>query len=361
MTATEIDMEKVGAFAQQVGGVLAGGATTAMMVVGDRAGLYAALAGAGPVTSEQLARLTDTSERYVREWLAQQAAVGFVGYDPDPRTFTLPPEHAAVLASDDSPASMIGAAPLISGLHRRTDELAEAFRSGRGIAWSAQDPATFEATERFFRVGYRNSLVDEWIPALDGVHEKLRSGGTVADIGCGHGAATILLAVAYPASRFVGYDVHEESVRIANARAAEAGVAGRVRFEVDHCHGYPADGYDLVTFFDALHDLGDPVGAAAHARRALADDGTLMLVEPRAADDLGTTLATVPLAAVNYAASTFLCTPNSLSQPVGLALGSQAGEARLRDVLTEAGFGTVRRAAENDFNMVLEARGGSAG
>lgn len=355
---TGIDMTKVGAFAQQVGGMLAGGATAAMMVVGDRLGLYAAMAQAGPVTSAQLGHATGTSERYVREWLAQQAAVGFVTYDPDGHTFALPPEHAAVLASDDSPAAMIGAAPLISGMHRRTDELAEAFRSGKGIAWGEQDPATFESVERFFRVSYRNGLISEWIPALDGVHEKLLSGGAVADVGCGHGAALIMLAETYPASRFVGYDIHEPSIKIANKRAAEAGVAERVHFEVNHCHGYPDEDYDLVTFFDTLHDLGDPVGAAVHARRALADGGTLMLVEPRAGDDLATTLATIPLAPVSYAASTFMCTPNSLSQPVGLALGSQAGEARLREVLTEAGFGSVRRAAENDFNMVIEARAG---
>lgn len=358
MTTTEIDIQQVGAFAQQVGGMLAGGATAAMMVVGDRLGLYTALAESGPSTSSELARTTGTSERYVREWLAQQAAVGFVRYDPEWATFELPPDHAAVLASDESPAAMIGAAPLISGLHRRTDELADAFRTGEGIPWGEQDSAIFESTERFFRVSYRNSLVSEWIPALDGIHEKLLAGGTVADIGCGHGAALILLAEAYPAARFVGYDVHEPSIEIASERAARAGVAERVRFEVNHCHGYPAEDYDLVTFFDAFHDLGDPVGAAEHARRALADNGTLMLVEPRAADDLATTLATVPLAAINYAASTFLCTPNSLSQPVGMALGSQAGEVRLRDVLTEAGYGTVRRAAENDFNMVIEARTG---
>lgn len=353
-----IDIEQVGAFAQQVGGMIAGGATTAMMVLGDRLGLYAALAESGPCTSDDLARATGTSERYVREWLAQQAAVGFVSFDPDRSTFALPAEHAVVLASDDSPAAMIGAAPLISGLHRRTDEIIEAFRSGNGIGWGEQDRTVFESTDRFFGLGYRASLISEWIPALDGVQEKLRSGATVADIGCGRGTAVILLAEAYPSSQFVGYDLHEPSITIAAERAAAAGLAGRVRFEVNSCRGYPAAGYDLVTFFDAFHDLGDPVGAAAHARRALAEDGTLMLVEPRAGDDLAETLATIPLAAVSYAASTFLCTANSLSQPVGLALGSQAGEARLREVLHEAGYDTVRRAAENDLNMVLEARDG---
>lgn len=355
MTTTEIDMQQVQAFAEQVGGALTGGATAAMMVVGDRLGLYAALARSGPVTSTELADLTGTHERYVREWLAQQAAVGFLDHTPGPETFALSPERAAVLASDDSPAAMIGAAPLISGLHRRTDELIEAFRTGAGIGWGEQDPTVFETTERFFGVSYRNSLVPEWIPALDGVHDKLAAGAYVADIGCGHGAPLILLAEAYPASRFVGFDIHEPSIVTARERAADAGVADRVTFEVSFCQGYPQDGYDLIAFFDAFHDLGDPGAAAAYAKAALADDGTLMLVEPRAGDDLATTISTVPVAGLNYAASTFLCTPNSLSQPGGVALGAQAGERRLREVLDGAGFGSVRRAAENPFNMVLEA------
>lgn len=356
MTTTVIDMEKVGAFAEQVAGVITGGATTALMVVGDRLGLYAALARTGPTTSVELAEQTDTHERYVREWLAQQTAIGFLVHDPEEQTFTLPAEHAAVLASDESPVAMIGAAPLATGLHRRVDEVTQAFRTGHGIAWGDQDPTIFEATERFFAISYRNSLLPEWIPALDGVHEKLTAGAYVADIGCGHGAALILLAEAYPKARFVGFDVHEGSIVTARRRAAEAGVSDRVSFEVSFCEGYPQDGYDLITFFDAFHDLGDPSAAATYARAALADDGTLMLVEPRAGDDLVTTLRTVPVAALNYAASTFLCTANSLSQPGGAALGSQAGERRLREILTASGFAAVRRAAENPFNMVVEAK-----
>ena len=356
MTMKNIDMDRVGAFAEHVAGVITGGATTAMMVVGDRLGLYAELARTSPTTSAELARRTGTEERYVREWLAQQTAVGFLAHDPEHQTFTLPPEHAAVLASDDSPAAMIGAVPLTTGMHRGVDDVIEAFRSGRGIPWGDQDPTIFETMERFFRVSYRNSLLPEWIPALDGVHEKLTAGAYVADIGCGHGAALILLAQAYPASRFVGFDVHEPSIVTARKRAADAGVADRITFEVSYCQGYPQDGYDLITFFDAFHDFGDPRAAGAYARTALADGGTLMLVEPRAGDDLSTTLATVPVAALNYAASTFLCLPNSLSQRGGAALGSQAGERRLREVLTDAGFSRVRRAAENPFNMVLEAR-----
>lgn len=283
MTTATLNMEQVGAFAQQIGGMLAGGATTAMMVVGDRTGLYAAMAAGSP-------------------WM-----------------------------------------------HRRTDQLVEAFRTGAGIPWAEQDPTTFESAERFFRVGYRNSLVSEWIPALDGVHEKLQAGARLLDVGCGRGAPLLLLAQAYPASQFLGYDAHPESIETATRRAAEAGVSDQVRFEVNFCHGYQDRDVDVITFFDAFHDLGDPVGAASHARRSLAADGTLVLVEPRAADDLATTMATIPMAALAFASSTFLCTPNSLSQPVGLALGAQAGEARLRDVLSEAGYRSIRRAAENDF------------
>ncbi|MDN5794330.1 MAG: class I SAM-dependent methyltransferase [Intrasporangium sp.] len=353
---TTPDLDRIRAFAEQVGGVITGGATTAMMVLGDRLGLYAALARSSPATSTELAEQTGTHERYVREWLAQQTAVGFVTHDATEQTFTLPREHAAVLASDDSPAAMIGAAPLATGLHRRIDEVVAAFRSGDGIPWAEQDPTIFEQTERFFRTSYRNSLVPEWIPALAGVHEKLTTGACAADIGCGRGAALILLADAYPQSRFVGFDVHEPSVVTARKRAADAGVSDRVTFEVAHCHGYPQDRYDLVMFFDAFHDLGDPLGAGAYARAALTEDGTLMLVEPRAGDDLTTTIATVPVAALGYAASTFLCMPNSLSQPGGAALGALTGERRLREVLVDAGFQTIRRVAENPFNMVLEAK-----
>lgn len=348
------DLEAVMAFAEQVAGVVTGGATTAMMVLGDRLGLYAALARSGPSTAADLARQTGTAERYVTEWLAQQTAVGFVRHDTG--IFTLPPEHAAVLATDDSPASMVSAAALATGLHRRVDVLAEAFRTGGGVSWGEQDEITFEQTERFFRIGYRTNLVPAWIPALDGVHDKLAAGASVADVGTGRGAPLILLAQAYPASRFVGYDAHPPSVAVATERAAEAGVADRVRFEVDHSHGYPQAGYDLITYFDTFHELGDPAGAAAYAREALAPDGTLMLVEPRAADDLDSTVASVPIAALGYAASTFLCVPNSLSQPGAAALGAHAGEARLTQILRDAGFSSVRTAAQSPFNLVLEAR-----
>jgi SAM-dependent methyltransferase len=352
----DLDMDKVGAFAQHVAAAITGAATTAMVVVGDELGLYRALAGTGPITPAELATETGTHERYVREWLAQQAAAGFISYDAGTGTFTLPPEHAAVLATDDSPAAMAGAALLPAGMFRGTSKIAEAFRTGHGIAWAEQDPAIFATTERFWQVSYRTSLISDWIPALKGVADRLRAGARVADIGCGHGAAVILMAREYPESRFTGYDSHPPSIEVARKRATDAGVADRVRFDTADASRYPADGYDLVCFFDTLHDLGDPVGAAAHARNALAPGGTLMLVEPLAGgDDLATNLAS-PAAALNYAASTFLCVPASLSQPVGLGLGSQAGEPQLRAVLAEAGYSHTRRIAQNQFNMVLEAR-----
>lgn len=356
MTTNELDMAQVQGFAEQVGGVLAGGATTAMMVVGDRLGLYRALARQDAMTPPELARETGTAERYVREWLAQQAAVGFVRFDRDTGRFALPPEHAAVLAGDDSPAALIGAAPMITGLHRAVDRMELAFRTGAGIPWGEQDPTIFESTERFFGAAYRTHLLSEWVPAVPGLEDRLRSGARVADVGCGRGLPLVLLAEAFPQSTFVGYDAHSGSIETARKRAADAGVADRVHFEVAHCHGYPAEGYDVITFFDAFHDLGDPVGAAAHALTALAEDGSLVLVEPLAADDLASTLETVPMAAVGFAASTFLCAPSSLSQDVGLALGSLAGEARLRQALADAGVGSVHRVAETPVHMVLQAR-----
>ena len=356
MTTTDIDTTAVQAFAQQVAGLVTGGAATAMMVVGDRLGLYAELATSGPVTSTQLAARTGCAERHLREWLAQQAATGILDHDPAERTFHLPPERAAVLAGDDSPASMIGAAPLVTGLHRGIDRLVDAYRSGAGIPWGEQDEAIFEATERFFRTGYRSFLLPQWLPALDGVEEKLTPGIDVLDAGCGHGAPLILMAQAFPASRFLGIDIHAGSVAVARQRIAEAGFADRIEVEVNHCLGYPQRGYDLITFYDVLHDLGDPTASAAYARDALAADGTVMVVEPRAGNDLTETLETIPMAALNYAASAFLCTPNALSQPGGVALGSQAGAEAVCQVLSDAGFGRVRRAADSPFHTVIEAR-----
>ncbi|MGA8048050.1 MAG: class I SAM-dependent methyltransferase [Dermatophilaceae bacterium] len=352
---TDLDPAAVQEFAAQVLEMLTGGSTVAMMVLGDRLGLYRALAAARPFTAADLAAATGTTERLVLEWLAQQAAVGIVDHDPANDTFFLPPEGAAVLATDHTPASLVGAAPMVSGMHRRVDELAEAFRTGRGLPWSEQDLTVFEATERFFGAAYRTFLVSEWVPAL-GVKKRLAAGARVADIGCGRGLPLLLLAGSFPRSRYVGYDSHKPSVDRARQHAAEEGLADRVRFEVADSTGYPPEGYDLITFFDSFHDLGDPRGAAEHARRALAPGGTLALVEPRAADDLQTTIATMPAAGFAFAASTALCIPTSLSQPVGAALGAQAGERRLRTVLEDAGFTRVRRVAETPFHLLLEAQ-----
>ncbi|KUG61499.1 hypothetical protein AVL61_00800 [Kocuria rosea subsp. polaris] len=350
MTTTRTE-DLVAQRAQEYFGLVTAAATTAMVLVGDRLGLYAALEHLGPATPGRLAAATGTHERYVREWLAQQAAAGILGYDAAEETFTLPAEWAAVLTDDGTVAACL----LPGGMFRDVDPLLEAFRTGEGIAWGEHDPVVFEQTERFWSAQYRRSLVTEWVPALDGVAERLTAGATVADVGTGHGAPLIMLAQAFPRSRFVGFDPHEPSIEIARARAAAAGVADRVSFEVAHCHEYPGHDYDLVTFVDAFHDLGDPVGAAAYARNALAPGGSLVLVELQAGDDLAANLAN-PAAPLGYAASTFLCTPNSLSQPVGLALGGQAGERALRDVLTEGGFRDVRRVADTPFNMVLQAR-----
>jgi SAM-dependent methyltransferase len=352
----ELDTAKIGAFAQQVAGALTGAATTAMVVLGDELGLYRSLAATGPATPAELATATGTHERYVREWLAQQAAAGYVSYHAATGTFTLPPEHAAVLATDDSPAAMAGAALLPAGMFRNIGKVAQAFRTGHGVEWADQDPVIFATTERFWQVSYRASLISEWIPAIDGLQVRLKAGASVADIGCGHGAALILMAREYPHSRFTGYDSHPDSIDIARQRAADANVTDRVRFDIADASRYPADGYDLICFFDTLHDLGDPVGAAAHARAALAPGGVLMLIEPlTAGDSLDANLAN-PGAALNYAASTFLCLPASLAQPVGLGLGSQAGQAQLRAVLAEAGYSHIRPVAQNQFNMVLDAR-----
>lgn len=350
-----LDMQTVETFAQEVAGQVMGAVTTAAVIVGDELGLYAALAEAGPSTPAELAARTGTHTRYLREWLAQQAASGFVRYEADTGRFTLPPEHAAVLATDDSPAAMAGAALLPAGMFRGVDRMVEAFRTGAGVPWSDHDEAIFESTERFFKVGYRNSLITDWIPALDGVDDKLTDGARVADVGTGRGAPLLLLAEAYPRSEFVGYDTHEPSIDVARERAAAAGVTDRVRFEVADATRYPVEGYDLICYFDTFHDLGDPVSAAVHARHALATDGTLMLVEPMAMDDLATNLSDNPFAAMNYGASLFLCVANSLAQPVGLALGAQAGASRLAAVLDEAGYDHVRWAAESPFHMVLEA------
>lgn len=346
-----LDMEKLEPLLGKMVSELGAAATGALVIVGDKLGLYRALAHKGPLSSEGLARATGTAERYVREWLATQAASGYVEYHADTGKFSLSPEQAAVLADEESPVFMAGGFSSLAAVYADEPRLTEAFKSGRGIGWGEHCNCLFCGTERFFRPGYKAHLVGEWLPALDGVTAKLARGGTVADVGCGHGASTILMADAYPESRFIGFDFHDKSV--AAARTA-AGDRQNVRFEVARAQDFPGARFDLVTIFDALHDMGDPVGAARRAREALKPDGTLMIVEPLAGDTLADNLN--PVGRIYYAFSTSICVPASLGQETGAALGAQAGEARLRDVLAAGGFTRIRRALSTPFNMVLEAR-----
>jgi SAM-dependent methyltransferase len=304
------------------------------------------------VTPAELGARTGTAERYVREWLSAQAARGYLSYDGDGQ-FSLPDEHAVPLTDETSPACVVDAFEIALGSVYATDKIAECFRSGGGFAWGAHDEHVLRGCERFFRPGYLNNLASAWIPALDGVEAKLAGGARVADVGCGHGASTLLLASSYPASTVVGFDAHDGSIEAARKRAADAGLAQRLHFEVASATTFSGT-YDLVCFFDCLHDMGDPVGACAHVRDHLAPGGTLMIIEPFAADDIAGNLN--PVGAAYYGFSTLLCTPSSLSQDIGAALGAQAGEARLQEIVTSAGFGPLRRVAETPFNIVIEAR-----
>ena len=341
-------MDFVGRAVDDVGALLGG----AMVVIGDKLGLYRAMKDAGYLTPAELAERTATVERYVREWLSAQAARGYVTYDGAGR-FCLPDEHAIPLTDETSPTCVIGAFEIAVGSVYATDSIAERFRSGAGFAWGDHDQHVLGGCERFFRPGYLNNLASVWIPALDGVETKLAAGGRIADVGCGHGASTILLAEAYPAATVIGFDSHEGSINAARLRAADAGLSDRVRFEVASATTFDGS-YDLICFFDCLHDMGDPTGACAHVRDHLFSDGTLMIIEPFAHDDLADNLT--PVGAAYYAFSTMLCTPSSLSQEVGAALGAQAGEARLREIVKDAGFAGLRRVAETPFNLVLEAK-----
>jgi SAM-dependent methyltransferase len=340
----------VGRVVEDLGAAMSG----VMVNVGYRLGLYRAMAGAGPLTAASLAAQTGTRERYVREWLNNQAAGGYVTYQPETDSYELPEEQAMVLGNQDSPVFMAGGFETVGAVWMGEDKLVNAFRTGQGIGWHEHHHRLFSGTEAFFRTGYKANLATQWIPALDGVAEKLGSGGVVADVGCGHGASTIVMAQAFPNSTFFGFDYHPESIRVARERAAEAGVGDRVRFEVASAKGYPANDYDLVCFMDCLHDMGDPLGAARHARGTLSSSGTVLLVEPFAGDRVEQNLT--PTGRLFYAASTAVCTPASLSQEVGAGLGAQAGEQRLAAILTEAGFSRVRRATETPFNLILEAR-----
>jgi 2-polyprenyl-3-methyl-5-hydroxy-6-metoxy-1,4-benzoquinol methylase len=331
-----------------------GAAMSAVLALtGDQLGLYKAMAGAGPLTPADLAQRTGTAERYVREWLANQAAGGYLEYDSKAGTYTLPDEQAYALANENSPVFLAGAFQVISAAFKAQPKIAENFKTGAGLGWSEQDRALFEGTERFFRPSYLGNLVASWIPSLEGVEAKLRHGAKVADVGCGHGASTILMAQAFPQTKFWGFDYHAPSIATARRRAEQAGVTDRVTFEVARSTSYPGKDYDLVAHFDCLHDMGDPVGAARHVRETLAADGTWMIVEPFAGDKVEENLN--PVGRVFYAASTMICVPASLAEQ-GPALGAQAGEARLRDVVTRGGFRRFRRATQTPFNLILEAR-----
>src|SRR5579864_9198153 len=326
----------------------------ACVVLGDKLGLYKGLAAGGPQTPADLAKRTGTTERYVREWLASQAAGGYITLDASTGRYRLSEEQAFTLADEKSPAFLPGAFQLALAATKAVPRLVEAFRSGEGMGWHEHDHELFHGTERFFRPGYAANLVSLWIPALTGVEARLKAGAKVADIGCGHGSSTVLMAQSFPKSIFVGYDYHEGSIQTARERAREAGVADRTKFEVAKAKDYPGSGYDFVTFFDCLHDMGDPVGAAKHVRSSLSPEGTWMIVEPFANDRLEQNLN--PIGRAFYSASTLLCTPASLSQEVGLALGAQAGEARMKNVVMSGGFTRFRRATETPFNLIYEAR-----
>lgn len=346
--------EEVEAFTGRFATDLAAVAHAATVVVGDRLGLYRALADVGPATPDELAAATGCDARYLEEWLNAQAASEYCRYDAATGRYHLDAAQAACLADEANPAFLAGGMAVVSSMHRDQDKVERAIATGEGVGWHEHHQDLFIGTERFFRPGYAANLTSSWIPALDGVEGKLREGAKVADVGCGHGASTILLAEAYPASTFVGSDYHAASIEVARERAAQAGVGERATFEVAPADAYSGDGYDLVCTFDALHDMGDPVGAARHVLSSLAPDGTWLLVEPNAGDRVEDNLHLV--GRIFYSASTFVCTPASRSQPVGAALGAQAGDARLREIVTEAGFTRFRRATETPFNAVLEVR-----
>ena len=342
--------ELVGKLVNDLGASLAG----ASILLGDRLGLYKAMADGEALTSAELAKKTGLHERYVREWLAGQAASGYIDYHPEKEAFSLSPEQAMAFAEEGSPAFFAGAFDVAQATYLDEPKVAEAFRTGKGVGWHEHSKCLFSGTERFFRPGYSANLASSWIPALDGVEAKLKAGAKVADVGCGHGASTIVMAKAYPKSEFFGFDYHQPSIERAKKLAAQDGVGDRITFAQADAKDFPARGYDLVAFFDCLHDMGDPVGAGKHVKETMAKDGVWMIVEPFAHDNLKDNLN--PVGRVYYAASTFICTPASLSQEVALGLGAQAGERRLRKVAAEAGFTRFRRATETPFNMIFEAR-----
>lgn len=349
-----IDSAKLDALLARAVGDLSAGYGGVMVSLGNRLGLYRAMAGAGPLTSRALASRTGCAERYVREWLGSQAAGGYVIYHAISDTYELTPEQALVLADEDSPVFIPNAWSVPASMWADEEKAVEAFRSGKGIPWGDHDGRLYCGVAAFYRNAYKASLVPEWLPALDGVVEKLKAGARVADIGCGHGHSTVLMAGAFPASQFQGFDAHPESVAVARKIAAEAGVAERATFAKARANDYPGTGYDLICFFDCLHDMGDPVAAAVWAAKAIAPDGTVMLVEPFANDRVEDNIS--PVARIYYAASTTICCAHAISEGGRLVLGAQAGETRLADVFRKAGFTRFRRAFETPFNLILEAR-----
>ena len=354
MTTTNIDEGKLNAFIGQMLSDLGGASSIAMVRLGDTLGLYRAIHANGPMTSTELARAAKVDERYLREWLSHQAASNYLSYDSATAKFAMPPEQAMVFANEESPVYMMGGFDLMAAMLDNQPKVQAAFKSGAGVAWGDQAGCMFCAVARFFRPGYHNNLVSSWLPALDGVVKKLEAGARVADIGCGHGWSTVLMAKAFPKSEFIGYDFHPDSIRDATAHAREHGVAANANFVVGLAKDYAGKDFDLVTCFDCLHDMGDPAGAAAHIRQSLKPDGTWMIVEPMAGDTLQQNLN--PVGRLFYAGSTMICVPTSRSQEVGAALGAQAGEAKLRETIQSGGFSKVRRATETPFNMILEAR-----
>ena len=349
-----VDEAKLNQFIGQMLGDLGGALSVPLVRIGDRLGLYKALHADGPMTPAELATKANVAERYAREWLSHQAASGYLAYDSETGKFTLPPEQAMVFAEPDSPVYLQGGFDLAVTMMENQAQLEPAFRSGKGVGWGEQSQCLFCAAARFFRPGYHNNLVESWLPALDGVVAKLKQGATVADVGCGHGFSTVIMAKAFPNSTFIGYDFHAGSVEQARLHAEQHGVTANTRFEVALASEFPGRDLDLVTFFDCLHDMGDPVGAARHVRQALKPDGNWMVVEPAAGDRLEDNLN--PVSRLYYAASTMICVPTSLDQPVGAALGAQAGLKRLSAAISEGGFSSVRKAVETPFNMILEAR-----
>jgi SAM-dependent methyltransferase len=353
--AHPLDESKLNAFLERAIGDMGAAMHATLVLIGDKLGLYRAMAGAGPLTPAELAARTKTEERYVREWLNANAASGYVTYDAATKRFELPPEQAFALTVEDSPAYLPGAFQIISSCFKDEPKITQAFRTGDGVGWHEHDANLFFGTERFFRPSYAANLMQAWIPALDGVEAKLRAGAAVADVGCGHGASTILMAKAFPRSRFFGFDYHSGSIEHARHIAGKEGLLDQINFEVASSKSYPANGgYDLVAFFDCLHDMGDPAGAASHVLSTLKPDGTWMIVEPFANDHPEENHN--PLGRMMYSASTMICTPASRAQEVGLALGAQAGEARIAEVVKAGGFTRFRRATQSPFNLVFEAR-----